>query len=85
MKIIYPKKFLRHLDNQPVKIQDKFLVRVALFSENKFNLILHNHALSGKYEGFRSINITGDMRAVFQDFGNTVVFICLGTHSQLYG
>lgn len=68
MKIIYPKKFLRHLDNQPVKIQDKFLVRVALFSENKFNLILHNHALSGKYEGFRNININWRHEGSFSRF-----------------
>lgn len=85
MKIVYPKRFLRHFDNQPVKIQDKFLARITLFTENKFNPILHNHALSGKYEGCRSINITGDVRAIFQDRGEIIVFACLGTHSQLYG
>lgn len=85
MKIVYPKKFLKHLDNQPAKIQDKFLSRIVVFTENKFNPILHNHALNCKYKGCRSINITGGIRAVFHDYEETVVFISIGTHSQLYG
>jgi addiction module RelE/StbE family toxin len=85
MRIDYTKGFIKDLKAQPVKIQEKFRIRTILFGQNKFNPMLHNHALIGEYEGFRSINITGDLRAIFQDYGDTVVFTCLGTHSQLYG
>jgi len=42
--------------------------------------------LTGKYKGFRSINITGDWRAVFRELksGEIVYFDLLGTHSKLY-
>lgn len=84
MRIDYTKSFIKDLKAKPVKVQEKFRSRTILFGQDKFNLILHNHALSGKYKGFRSINITGDLRAVFQDYGDIVIFTCLGTHSQLY-
>lgn len=43
--------------------------------------------LKGSYLGFRSINITGDWRAIYSEEKNkkgdkTVIFEVLGTHSQ---
>lgn len=51
--------------------------------------LLNNHSLTGEYVGYRSINITGNWRAVFSEIqdeeGNElIVFKVLGTHSQLY-
>ena len=85
MIIIYNKRFLKRFDELPLKIQEQFNMRITLFTENKFHPLLNNHTLSGVYRGCRSINISGDLRAVFREDGETVVFICLGTHSQLYG
>ena len=34
---------------------------------------------------YRSINISGDWRAVFEQNNDEVYFVTLGTHSQLYG
>lgn len=85
MKIEYTKSFIKDLKARPVKIQEKFRSRVILFDKNKFHSLLNNHVLSGKYSGYRSINISGDLRAVFQEDGETVIFVYLGTHSQLYG
>jgi mRNA-degrading endonuclease YafQ of YafQ-DinJ toxin-antitoxin module len=49
---------------------------------------LNNHALVWKYMWFRSINITGDFRAIFIEKSNNtydfVEFIDIGTHSALY-
>jgi addiction module RelE/StbE family toxin len=85
MRIVYTKKFLKCLDNQPIKIQEKFQQRVVLFIRDKFNPILANHRLGGEYKGYRSINITGDIRAIFQEKNEAVIFISVGSHSQLYG
>lgn len=85
MRIDYTRSFIKELKAQPVKVQEKFRNRAILFGQNKFYPLLNNHALSGEYRGFRSINISGDLRAVFREDGETTVFTCLGTHSQLYG
>ena len=51
--------------------------------------ILNNHALTGKFQGRRSINITGDWRAIFSirvnfESESEYYFELVGTHSQLY-
>lgn len=49
--------------------------------------MLRNHSLSGKYKGCRSINVSGDWRAIFREYkgGAVIYFEMLGTHSELYG
>ena len=56
-------------------MQKKALERIQLFRENSINILLNNHKLHGEYFGFRSINITGDFRIIFQDFGNVAEFL----------
>ncbi len=52
--------------------------------EDPFNARLRNHPLLGKYNGYRSIDIRPDLRAVYKDYGDEAIFVALGTHSQLY-
>ncbi len=67
------------------KIKIRFKERLVIFRDNPFDPELRNHAVKGKYLGYRSIDITGDIRALYTITGNTVI-ICgfIGTHSQLY-
>lgn len=68
------------------KQKDQFYKRVSLFSLNKNDRALNNHALKGVHEGKRSINITGDIRVIYEEINqNTVLFLMIGTHSELYG
>lgn len=56
-----------------------------MFISHNFDSVLNNHALKGLYFGCRSINVTGDWRAVYEEVDSqTVNFVDLGTHSQLY-
>jgi mRNA-degrading endonuclease YafQ of YafQ-DinJ toxin-antitoxin module len=42
--------------------------------------------LTGEYAGLYSINITGDIRALYEKIDESyVIFGFIGTHSQLYG
>ena len=86
MRVVYSKKFLKQIEKSPNNIIDAFQKRLELFANNKFHPLLKNHALVGKYSNYRSINITGDWRAVFkeEDSGKVICFVILGTHSQLY-
>lgn len=63
----------------------KFSERRNLFLEDEFNPILNNHALKGNYEGCRSINVSGDLRAIFRKSSEETLFIAIGSHSRLYG
>ncbi len=86
MQIEYSRRFVKELKRAPRKIQIAFRDRLILFLENRSFPILNNHALNGEMKNCRSINITGDWRAIYEDLenGDVIFFIILGTHSQLY-
>ena len=85
MKPEYTKNFRKQFDKLSIKIQDKFEEKLDLFLQNMFHLLLNNHSLSGEYEGCRSINITGEIRAIFYvKSDSNIVFINIGSHSELY-
>ncbi len=70
---------------QSLLLQNKFEERLALFVENQYHPLLNNHSLQGEWAGCRSINITGDMRAIFEEIAeNNFEFIAFGSHSELY-
>lgn len=85
MDIVFHKKFKKVYQKQPNKIQARFVAQLAVFTEDPFDVTLHNHALTGELIGYRSINITGDVRAWYMVIDDTVVFLKIGTHSELYG
>ena len=78
------RRFVKQYRRASAEVKEKFQSRLQLFKENRFNPVLNNHGLTGKYTGYRSINVTGDWRAIFMEVGETVYFVALGTHSQLY-
>ena len=63
----------------------KFKQRRDIFLGDEFNPILNNHCLKGKYLGYRSINITGDLRVIYIKDNNITLFVSIGSHSDLYG
>ena len=85
MRIELHKNFLKDYSKLPKKIKEKFKERRNLFIKDKFNPILNNHSVEPAYARCRSINITGDYRALFEiKEKDTVVFMKIGTHSELY-
>jgi len=85
MKIILHKSFEKKYRKLPEQIKRKFKERRNIFLTNPFHSVLKNHTLTGKYLGYRSINITGDVRAVYQPLGtDTALFVIIDTHSNLF-
>ena len=85
MKIVFQKSFEKKYIKLPAKIKKKVKERNILFESDPYDPILNNHALSGKYVSYRSINITGDIRIVYKLVNkNTALFVTIGTHSKLY-
>jgi len=86
MDVQFSRKFAKQYDLTPANVREAFHERLQLFLENVFHPILNNHALAGKWNGCRSINVTGDWRAVFQEREHKMLmyFVAIGTHSKLY-
>ncbi len=86
MKIKYSKRFVKQLAKQPDKVRVQFKLRMQLFQHDMYDPLLRNHQLSGVLKGYRSINITGDVRAVYEVVDDEIyLYQMIGTHSQLYG
>lgn len=89
MQTNFAKKFKKRYEKADAKIKTAFDKRLKLFLQNQFDPSLNNHQLTGKYSKSRSINVTGDWRAVFEESVDEegekqVNFKILGTHSELY-
>ncbi len=80
--------FNKQLQNAPEEIQEVFFDTLELFLEDPDNPLLRNHELHRKFAGYRSINITGDWRAIFKEVNrgkqNIIKFYLIGTHTDLY-
>ena len=79
------KEFDKKLLKLRVNEQQKVVERLKKFSQEQFFPLLNNHPLKGKYQGYWSINITGDLRAIYKMLNaNTALFVDIDTHSNLY-
>ena len=60
--------------------------RVRLFVIDPTNPKLRVHPLKGSYAGYWSMNVNGDIRALYTIRGEEIIlFALIGTHSELYG
>jgi addiction module RelE/StbE family toxin len=86
MTIRYHSRFLKVFRKLPPTIQERFFARLILFQREPFHPLLNNHSVHAAYPNWRSINVTGDYRALFEVVDeDTIVFMKIGTHSELYG
>jgi len=67
MIIQYDPAFIKKLKTVNVRIRKGFKERIELFKRNPDNSQLNNHALKEEYEGLRSIDITNDYRAIYEE------------------
>ena len=86
MQIQYSKKFIKEFKKCPENIKTNFKKRLVIFINDPYNSILNNHSLVGELKNYRSINISGDWRAIFEEIteDHIAYFVTIGTHSQLY-
>ena len=83
--ILFQRNFEKQLRKLPREIRGRFDERLHLFVRNKFDPLLNNHSVDYLFLGCRSLNITGDYRAIFYEHGEIITFVAIGSHSQLYG
>ena len=86
MQYILSKRFEKHFKKLPKPIKKKVLIVLQQFVEDPNDPELSNHRLSGKWSNHFSLNVTGDVRAVYIFIKDDVVhFVAVGSHSELYG
>ena len=85
MTIKLHKNFIKQYNKLSAKGQKQAKERLKIFLINPHDPSLNNHPLKGKYLNYRSINLSGDLRAVYRSLDEEqCIFVILGTHSALY-
>ena len=84
MEVIFHRQFKKKFEKIPHKVRDQFYDRLELFFKDKTHRSLNNHSVDKAFSDCRSINVTGDYRAIFKDSEDKVIFLTIGTHSELY-
>lgn len=85
MQYLSSRKFDKKFSKFPEKIKNQCIDKIKIFIQNPYHPALNNHALHGKYLGYRSINISGDLRAVYKmQAENVALFIDIDSHANLY-
>ena len=86
MNIFYHRDFKKQYKKADKKVREQFKERRNIFIQNPHHPLLDNHELGHDWVRCRSINLTGDFRAIFRSLSDdTVEFLAIGTHHQLYG
>ena len=84
MHVVLHRLFAKSFQKLPHAVQLKFVERRNIFLVDPFSRILNNHSVDKRFPGCRSINVTGDYRAIFTITDTHVLFLYIGTHSELY-
>lgn len=89
MNVQYDPDLLKKLKKVDVRIRKNFFEKITLFETNHQNPVLNNHALKREYLGYRSIDVTADWRAIYEEVPTSegapfAYFIIIGTHDELY-
>jgi addiction module RelE/StbE family toxin len=84
MEIIFHKSFKKDFKKLSFKVREKFKERLIVFMTDASHPLLNNHSVSRVFPRCRSINITGDVRAIYEERDDGVLFMAIGTHSDLY-
>lgn len=88
MNVQFSKEFLRTYKKVDVRIQNSIDKEINLFKKNPMDSSLNSHELQREYAGLRSIDITADYRAIYEEVTEGeetfAFFIIFGTHNELY-
>jgi addiction module RelE/StbE family toxin len=84
----YDPEFIKTLKKKDVRIRKSFREKITMFAKDPQDPQLRNHSLQGAYQGYRSIDITNDYRALYteknEDDEIIAYFEEIGTHEELY-
>jgi len=65
-------------------MKEQFFDRLKIFTHDPFNDVLRNHSVEHSLPNCRSIDISGDFRALYEERKGVAIFVNIGIHSELY-
>lgn len=66
------------------KLIAQFEQRLEQFVAGERGRPLDDHPLTGNMTGKRAFSITGDIRVIYVETTDVIVFLDIGTHAQVY-
>lgn len=85
MAIRFSERFKKQYQKLPAKLQKQTKSRLELWQEDPTNSLLRLHRLEGALSGYCSINIIGDIRALYEVIGDDIcLYDMIDSHSQMY-
>lgn len=85
MRIILHKNFIKQYKKLRLNKKRRFQECRDIFLTDPYEPILNNHPLRGAYKGYRSINVGGGLRVVYELINeDTAYFVAIDSHSKLY-
>lgn len=67
-----------------IKLRSQYVNRVELFKTGKRDCPVDDHSLAGKLKGKRAFSIANDIRVIYEETEDEIVFIDIGSHNQVY-
>ena len=66
------------------KLRTQYEARIEMFISERRTSSLNDHALTGDLQGRRAFSITGDIRVIYIELEDKILFLDVGTHNQVY-
>ncbi len=84
MRYVTSKRFNKNFSKLSKPVKSRAIKQFEVFTQDPMSPALNNHRLHGKWAKYRSINVTGDIRAIYVLEDGITRFIDIGSHSKLY-
>lgn len=85
MRYLLSKRFEKDFAKLTPRTKEKVIAVLSIFVKDPHHPTLRAHPLKGKWVGHMSIDVTGDIRALYMIVEeDMVLFVTIGKHSQLY-
>jgi addiction module RelE/StbE family toxin len=85
MTVLFSRRFKKQYKKLSPQLQRQTKARIELWKKHPADPTLNKHRLKGKLSHLYSINITGDVRALYEIIDDEIyLYQMVGTHSQLY-
>lgn len=85
MILRYHKSFQKQFNKLSLNQKQSVRKAIMTFGNNSHSRSVRNHALKAEWLGHRSISAGGDLRLHYKEIDQDIVlFVAVGTHSQLY-
>lgn len=76
---MYKKRIVRN-----VKLRAQFKDRYRMFVAGERGYPLNDHALTGNLLGRRAWSVANDLRVIYRETEDAIIFLDIGSHSQVY-